>query len=261
MKIVAIVYAISLLILLIMYLFNHKKSKGFIFKAKESWYITIIAALFVFIAAPAIVLLYPFFYIKSSKQKKEIEKRNLEWDKKQEEEQRQKELALARYDEVLNNRKNECDSDFIDLAQQLRSSIKNKDYHSIALILDRLILPSGTSLRVEECKREGIGDESRLYVKPSFGERDFKVFDTLCFERSCMGTWQAFLLHQIRYYLPLWWHANYIRRDYIYSSSDLDIIRDSLSLDGIRDLDLAPTIYRSGNHYYVSCAYWSEFGD
>ena len=265
MKIVAIVYAASLLILLLLYLVNHKKSQSSLFRTHDSWYIVAIGIFIVIVAAPIIVLWYPFSLAKSSKQKKEREKSNMEWDKKQAEEMRQRDLAAERYDEALKTRKDECDDEFIDLAHQLQSVVKESDYRSISLTLDRVTVPENASLKVEECKREGMGDESKLYIEYGLSKKNYNVFEDLRFERTCMGAWQAFLLHQIDHYLPLWWHANYKYRDYIYSKDDLAGIHDApyakdQDYPDFSTYDLTPTVHRSGNHYFVSCVFWSEFG-
>ena len=165
----------------------------------------------------------------------------------------------------MESKKDECDDEFIIIAQQLLSIVKEHDYRSIPLILDRVYIPDHSSLMVEECKQDGMGDESKLYIANMLGNKNYNIFEELRFERTCMGAWQAFLLHKIEHYLPLWWHANYGYREYIYSNNNLSDIHDTPYEKGQKypdfsSFDLNPTVRRSGNHYFISCVFWSDFG-
>lgn len=265
MKIVGIIYAVSLLLLAVMFLLNHKKSIGPIINKGESWYIVAIAILIVILTAPVLVLAFPFVLAKSSKQKKENEQLRTEWDKKQEEEKMQKAKSLERYNETLKTKSDQCDSSIVNVAEQLLHAVNEKNYHSISKILDKVSLPDNTYLEVEECKQEGSGDESKLYLLSLDGNVNYNVFEAIRFDNSCMGAWQAFLLRQIDHYLPRWWHANYGRREYVYSKEELTSIHDytfdkEQKFPDFSYLDLNPTIFSNGDHYFISCVFWTEFG-
>ena len=157
--------------------------------------------------------------------------------------------------------------EFIMVAQALQKIIKDVDYNNILTILDKIVLPDGASLEVEgpDIEENDIGDTSKLLIRLPGGESTDSIYDHIKFEDSCMGAWQAFLLHQMWHYLPLWWHALYDKRDYVYSKDSLsgithfsDII--SVDLSGISDTDFSPKVNKGNDKYYVSCCYWTDFG-
>lgn len=81
------------------------------------------------------------------------------------------------------------------------------------------------------------------------------------------GVWQVFLLKYFWHYLPLWWHANYDRREYVYSIKDLEkVITQERKGEPIENFDasrydVTPRIKcRGGSKYVVSACYWTEFG-
>ncbi|MCR5158030.1 MAG: hypothetical protein K6D37_02795, partial [Prevotella sp.] len=125
-------------------------------------------------------------------------------------------------------------------------------------------VPFGMVLDVQECKQEGSGAVSRLFVKNSDGSQNYNIFENLEFEDTPMGAWQAYLLTRLWHSLPLWWHANYDRRDYIYTKDDIANIRHfgSRSIDKsiLYNYTLNPEIYIGNGNYYVSCCFWTEFG-
>ena len=165
------------------------------------------------------------------------------------------------------------DNPYIDTARKLRDAVARKEYATFLRILDKATLPPGASLEVRECRETNFGDESELYILHPDGRRDMDIFETLRFENSPMGAWQAFLLHQMWHYLPLWWHSNYARRRYVYSKEDLkeitlrwsmedSFLRRHLNLLGCRvaSQDLAPEILLEDGKYHLSCCFWSDFG-
>ena len=165
------------------------------------------------------------------------------------------------------------DNPYIDTACKLRDAVARKEYASFLQILDKASLPTGTSLEVRECRHTTFGDESELYILHPDGRHDKDVFGTLRFEDSPMGAWQAFLIHQMWHYLPLWWHSNYARREYVYSKDDLKVVtmrrsiedsfvRRHLNLLGCRatSQDLAPEVLVEDEKYLVSTCFWSDFG-
>lgn len=168
--------------------------------------------------------------------------------------------------------------EYVNIARELREAVARKEYASFLRILDKASLPPETSLEVRECRATTFGDESELFILHPDGRRDKDVFATLRFEDSPMGAWQAFLLHQMWHYLPLWWHSNYARRYYVYSKEDLkeitlrqsmedSFLRRRMNLLGCRAaskdpdaLALAPEIHAEDGKYVVSCCFWSDFG-
>ena len=276
MKIVIIVYAISLLILLAVYLIRNWSNPLYIFRS-EDWYVSLIGSLFVLIAAPLLVLILPFVKKKKTKakavktqnpksvgrSKEEIERDNAEYERKRRIEQEQKDQASKRYDDAVLSHVNECESNHIIVAKRFQTSAKKHEYSVLARVLSEMAIPSGSALGVQECGRTGYGDESRFFIEDQMGKRDFNVFDILSFESSSMGAWQAYLLHQARHYLPLWSHANYIHREYIYDKDDLGEIRVYSNNERIfpdfSKMNIDPTILRDGNHFFITCCFWSAY--
>ena len=281
MKIVIIIYAISLIILLAI-MFNNRKNLLHSFRY-EDWYVSLLGTLVILLAAPLIVLLLPFILKKKSskarvvktqepksagtsvgRSKEEIDRANAEYERKRRIEQEQKDLASKRFDEAVLSHINECTNKHIIVAKRFEASAKNHDYNALAGILSEMVLPDGSTLGVQECGRTGYGDESRFYIVDHMGNRDFNVFNILTLESSCMGAWQAYLLHQARHYLPLWSHANNIYRDYIYTKDDLDRIKiysdnnERITPD-FSKIDIEPTIFRDGDHFFITCCFWSIY--
>ena len=130
--------------------------------------------------------------------------------------------------------------------------------------------PRGINLRLIKAENEGIGDRSYIAMvnggKVLWKDDDDKFWEHISVD-PVDGIWHAFLLKYFWTYLPLWWHANYDRRDYVYSTNDLVKIiakgRTGAPIEKIdpTQYDVSPRITYKGHHrYVVSACYWSEFG-
>lgn len=155
----------------------------------------------------------------------------------------------------------------IKAAQTITKLIKEKDYDSIMNHLDKLSLPKGDSLFIEECTQNGMGDHSRIFVKTPEGTRNEDIWNYIKVKDSVEGAWQAFLLHKMWHTLPLFWHANYASRTYLYSKVDDPYIipiydkNPNLIKDVINPLIVDPNVVKSSTgKYYVSCCFWTDFG-
>ena len=132
-------------------------------------------------------------------------------------------------------------------------------------------LPRGRELRLIKAVEGGLGDRSYVAIAWKGGRvicrDDEDIFwQTLSID-SIDGIWHAFLLRYFWTYLPLWWHANYDRREYVYSTKDLQkVVSQERSGEPIENFDpsnydVTPRIKcRGGNKYVVSACYWTEFG-
>ena len=142
--------------------------------------------------------------------------------------------------------------------------VRQQKYNEFLNLLDKASLPSTMTLGVKECIRQGAADRSRLCVKRSDDAFTFNINEYLEFENSAMGAWQAFLIDRLWHSLPLWWHDNYNKRDYIYSKEDLNKITHFVDrhfdASVLANYDLAPEIYGENGRYYISCCYWTDFG-
>lgn len=165
-------------------------------------------------------------------------------------------------------------------ARSLRGAVDRKKYDSIPGVLDKAVLPAGHTFGINLCEMESdsLGDWSEPFILTPGGKRDESIFKYFRFADSCTGAWQAFLLLQMWLYLPLWWHANYDQRTYVYSKEDLSrtflgkakvdpgvrrymlMLRNDVDSLDVDALDLSPEIVRDKRIYYVSCCFWTEFG-
>ena len=276
MKIVVIVYAVSWLILLIVYvisLFENKKSKKkddalekFINKhksAKDKIMDKLVYVIMI-VFAPLVVLVLPYIVIKHIKSKREARIREEEREKSEKEYERHKKECLGSYYRWSNGKSNCCGNDYINLAQSLIGLVRKQNYDDFLTLLDKTSLPSSMKLGVKECERHGSGDRSRLFVSTPGNACDFDIFKYLNFEKKPMGAWQAYLISRLGDSLPMWWHANYGKRDYIYSKEDIGkithFIDRKFDASVLLNYDVAPKLYGENERYYVSCCYWTDFG-
>ena len=277
MKTVVIVYAISWLILFVVYLvslFEDRKSKkadkalkDFLNKHKSRRDIILDKLLYVILVvfAPLVVFVVPYVVVKHVKSKKEARIREEEKRKTEQEHERHKTECSENYSKWANRKNNSCGKDHIRLAHSLMDLVKQKKYEEFLNLLNKMSLPSTMKLGVMECARQGgAGDRSNLCVKISDDALTFNIYKYLEFENSAMGAWQAFLIERLWHSLPLWWHENYNKRDYIYSKEDINkithFVDKHFDASVLANYDLAPEIYGENGMYYISCCYWTDFG-
>ena len=203
-----------------------------------------------------------------------------EQERKKKELQERKDAVKREYLQAVSTGGNGMDLSILHTARSLREAVDKKEYDSILRVLDKAVLPAGHTFGINLCEMdsESLGDWSEPFIRTPSSKRDESIFEYFRFEDSPMGAWQAFLLHQMWHFLPLWWHANYNERTYVYSKEDLSrtflgkamvdpgarrymlMLRsdvDSLNVDA---LDLSPEIVRDNRQYYVSCCFWTDFG-
>lgn len=158
----------------------------------------------------------------------------------------------------------------IAVALELQKIVAEKEYNKLTCILNKIEVKNDGVLDVEECKQEGMGAESYLTITFTDGsvvKSDIDEFwDNISTEESAMGMWQVFLLKNLRTYLPLFWHSNYDKRDYIYTQKQMTIINTKPAIGDkpIENLDysrydVAPRIELRGDRYVISACYWSDF--
>lgn len=193
-----------------------------------------------------------------------------ERERKKKELQERKDAVKREYLQAVSTGGNGMDLSMLHTARSLREAVENNEYGSILSVLDKAVLPSGFAFGVRSCDMEGdsLGDWSKPFVQMPDGKRSESIFEFFRFEDSSMGVWQAFLLHQMWHYLPLWWHANYERRHYLYSHEDAPIFdrplpyfkkKVMISPDFSR-FNLVPEVYHESAEYYISGCFWTDFG-
>lgn len=276
MKTIAIIYIVSWLLLLVVYIisqFQGKKSKKkdnayekFLneHKSKKERIIDKLVYVVMVVLAPLVVFVVPYILIRDMKLKKQERAERECREKKEKEQEEHKTDCSTKYSSLVGAKQNQCSGDFVRIAKSLKKLVKEKSYHEIIKLLDKASLPSEMKLEVQECEHQGSGAASRLFIDNPENARDYNIFEYLKFEDSPMGAWQAYLLCQIRHYLPLWWHANYNRRDYIYTREDFaDIthfIDRGFNVDVLNGYNVNPEIYGKEGKYYITCCFWTEFG-
>lgn len=259
MKIVIITYAISWLILLGIYIGSlFDKERSF---EKESWEVHA----WMIVLAPLVDLIFLFVVLESLYNWLHERRKKREWSKSI----KKRYIHRKTKDTYRNTAKLPHDSrssNFVMIAQTLENLIKEKEYDLIMQNLDRLSLPKGAFLHVEECKQTGIGDASKLVIVPPKGACDMKIWNYIKAEDDIVGAWQAYLLYRMGHILPLFWHALYGRRTYLYSETDVANIvpitkKDATFIrDSVKPLITGPNVIKDTNgKYYVSCCYWSDF--
>lgn len=274
MKVLVYIYAVSWIILLIIYiisLFQDRKNRKereslekYLKKDKKEKYVEWGAVTMMIIFAPLALALVPYILIKKVKTRNMTMKMEEERKEKENRVNKQKASCMNDYSKTVKSNRNMCGEENIIIAHSLQKTIKDKNYRNISSVLSKVKVPSGMVLNVQECKREGSGAVSSLFVRNSDGSHNYNIFENLEFEDTPMGAWQAYLLTRLRHGLPLWWHANYDRRDYIYTKDDIANIRHfgnrSVDKSILYDYTLNPEIVGGNGKYFVSCCFWTEFG-
>lgn len=129
--------------------------------------------------------------------------------------------------------------------------------------LDKLSLPDLSFLCVRRCCNMDIGDRSRLYISKG-NICDYSIWDHIVVEDSHMGAWQTYLLYSVWHTLPFFWHGLYDKRSYIYSENDIARIEFRKNevpkaAMGIREFNIIPEVVKTGSKYYVTCCYWNNW--
>lgn len=265
MEIVFIVYAVSWLVLLIVYAYSTiKEKKANLLNEKEPWYLY----LAIVMLAPLAVLLIPYIIIDGYKKdlKHKRNQKKLETRKRIENEHRdnaESGFLYASQDKI--NIK--ATSEQIAIGRKLINLVKKGNYDKFLLILDKLSLPMGCVLEVDKAKQTGIGDKSRLFVKNASSHANYDYFKDIIVEDSADGAWQAYLLYSLWHVLPAFWHGGYDTRTYFFSKEDLKGLRtfeeeDQEVIEHLVNYDLIPEVVKSSynDKYYVTCCYWSDWG-
>lgn len=272
MKVLFIIYIIALLILLATYLYSRKESA---FKWSEADGTEKFAFFFVILFAPIVVVFFPFMLYSKARDKKKSRKAAEERERKEKEEKEYRSKAMVTLQQAKASAKQNEGSDFQSFLASAKSSYSTnfythmqdkKNYSMIMKILHKLSLPKGAALLVEESKQQGIGDESKLFVETPEGAYDYSIWDYISVENSAEGAWNAYLLYNLKYVLPMFWHALYDRRYYLFFPEFVDFV-ECLQKEATETLRAAmkplfttPDVVEANGKFYVSCCYFTNFG-
>lgn len=138
--------------------------------------------------------------------------------------------------------------------------------NKVSAILDKLNLNG--ELQIRFANAEKYDDNSWFYFKEdeekSIDHLSWDVIHML-FERieakcDTMSVWQIYLLYTSWTILPLFGHACYNKRTYMFFKEDLDKISKNNDIDSITEQnDILPEIKIEGDTAWVTCCYWSDW--
>jgi|GEM_PF-2326253 len=269
---VALIYSISWLILLAIYLYRRKEST---FNWKESDSLEKFAIFLVILFAPIIILCLPYFLFTNIRDKRKSQKDAEERKKEQqiELEYRSKALASIRQAKTLGSQNGSFD--FAAYLASVRSSSTTnlythmqdeRNYPKILDLLPKLTLPNGMSLHVEKCKQQGSGDSSKLFVETPDGSYDKNIWNYINVECSEEGAWNAYILYNLWHVLPMFWHALYDRRYYLFFKEFTDYIEclqkeDTIMVrKALKQHITLPDVVKANGRFYVTCCFFTNFG-
>ena len=162
-----------------------------------------------------------------------------------------------------------CDEELIEVAMSLQQIAAHRDYSRLTDLFDRLNLPEGARLTVTEYDAAGINEKSMPTIVLADGQvihdSQKSFWRTIRAESGNMSAWQIYLLYHLDTYLPLFWHANYDRREYVYTEAQLQSVINKKAMDGQLadfhpdDYYVTPYIWSAGHMYCVSACYWSDY--
>ena len=262
MKTVLIVYAVSSIVVISIYIaiyISSKVQKKAVDYSSSKLVLNIVFAPFVLLYI--ILGVVPFVVISDTKRKihKVISKIK-------------KRAAIYKYKSAV--KEFTITPQFIETAEELQrlaicnehSNIFDDDCKcdDMMACLDKLSLPDLSFLCVRRCLNVGSGDRSHLYISKE-GSNDYSIWDHITVEDSHMGAWQTYLLYSVWHYLPFFWHGAYNKRSYIYTENDVTKVshfREEVPniLKDIKRHNFSPRICGDGSNYYVSCCFWSNWG-
>ena len=160
------------------------------------------------------------------------------------------------------------------IGRKLQKLVDKKDYDAIPNVFNKIKLPKGAQLGIavyDDDPCQSIGGESRVTITLQdgtvIGDDDKNFWKLISCEDSSAGAWQMYLLYNLWHYLPLFWHANYERRWYIYSDDQLKkyniYVEEDHGLPAENfnpdKYEIEPLIWEEDGVYHVSACYWSNF--
>ena len=231
--------------------------------------------IFIFLLAPLFLLFVPYFIYSNIRDKRKSQKASEERNRKEQEESEYRSKALADIQQAILTNASNGSSEFQTYLASVRSASTTdfyaqmqyeSNYPMILKLLPYLSLPEGTSLHVEQCNQQGHGDISKLYVETPEGSIDYNIWDYISVEHSVEGAWNAYILYNLWHVLPMFWHALYERRFFLFfqeftgfvdclNKKDTDSVRTALKQNYI-----SPDVVYTNGAFYVSCCYFTNFG-
>lgn len=229
-------------------------------------YILLIGSLFV-------LLFLIILFIGQFAKKEKLKSKQMQQEKQLEEE-RHKQQALQAFKTAT---KIPIQSEFVAKGSELKLLVAKHKYDNIVACMNKLSLPNGHRLLVQQPNCQGIGGVSHLVIELPERKVEEKIWSHISVEKSALGAMQVFFLDRLWHYLPLWWHAKYDRRYYVYTKEDLQSIckevfseesvaatssfgrRKRVDVFELVKLDVSSSMAEKEGKFYVSCCFWSNF--
>ena len=161
------------------------------------------------------------------------------------------------------------------LGKKVQKLVEEKKYDEVIAALDKISVPDGYKLSIhvyDENNHDRFGEESYPIIITPTGETIRSSTDDfwklLSAENSPEGAWQIIILYNLWHYLPLFWHANYEKRTYLYSDAQMRKVVKQQPEFGEQPITkfnpdryhVVPCIWLKKNYYVVSTYYWTDFG-
>lgn len=90
------------------------------------------------------------------------------------------------------------------------------------------------------------------------------LYNNLNVTDSIIGAWQFYFLTFLDTLLPLSWHGEYDKREFIFTTEDIKLIKISENHDSVRKkllkCDVSPKIVHMNGKYYISVCFWNNWG-
>ncbi len=158
---------------------------------------------------------------------------------------------------------------FIEIGNRMISHIHGEGEDTEAMdllpILEAFSLNDNNILVVTPLEKTGFGNDCDLCIESPWCDVYYDIWNYINVEDSFKGAWCVFLLCKAKHVLPLFGHANYNRRHYIFDSESCSTMRllnkkDSAAIQQICEAKFtSPEVVKADGRYYVSCCYWSDF--
>ena len=160
------------------------------------------------------------------------------------------------------------------VGKRLQKLVKEKDFDSIGKVLNKVQVPEGFKLAIHAVSKDekyGMGAESYAVLISPDGEeildKDKSFWKMLRVEDSPEGAWQVYLLRNLWHYLPMFWHAFYEERIYVYSKDQLKkVLRyqphfgdEPVPAFNLDKFEIKPLIWQEDDFWHVGAHYWSDF--
>lgn len=161
------------------------------------------------------------------------------------------------------------------LGRKVQKLVREKKYDEVIKALNKIEVPENYQLSIhlyEETGEYRLGDECYLEIHTpnglTFHDHQKEFWRLLKVENSPEGAWQVYLLYNLWHYLPMFWHAQYEKRTYVYSTDQLkkaaryfpDFGDEPIQNFNPEKYDIYPVIWVDGDIWHVGANYWTDFG-